>query len=115
MSAPRHGAVSASYTTYTRSPVGEIAGAEYIGRSPGSDAVTGPCHVAPPSSDHVSCVVFALTSLSESDHASTISFVAPAPVGAPFAISMLGAAERSVRAPANPSITQRPYTGSTKK
>ena len=30
-------------------------------------------------------------------------------------MSMLGLAERSVRAPAKPSMTHRPYTGSTKK
>src|SRR5919199_5891844 len=52
MSEPRHGAVSASYTTYMRSPRGEIAGAAYSGRSPGSDAVTGPFQVFPPSFDH---------------------------------------------------------------
>src|SRR5436190_13966083 len=42
-------------------------------------------------------------------------FVASAPVGAPFAISTLGAAARSVRAPVYPSMTQRPESGSTKK
>ena len=36
-----------------------------------------------------------------------ISSVAPLPVGAPLAISTLGAAERSSRAPPTPSITQR--------
>jgi hypothetical protein len=41
--------------------------------------------------------------------------VAPAPVGAPLAMSMLGMAIRSVRAPAGPSMLQRPATGSTKK
>src|SRR5215471_7817250 len=35
----------------------------------------------------------------------TILFVASAPVGAPFAISTLGAGARSLRAPAAPSIT----------
>src|SRR4051794_32154537 len=115
MSAPRHGAVSASYTTYIRSPVGEIAGAVYNGRSPASDAVSGALHVDPPSSDQLSCVVFALMFPSLSAHASTISFVAPIPVGAPFAMSTLGAAERSVLAPAKPSMTHRPYTGSVSK
>jgi hypothetical protein len=37
----------------------------------------------------------------------TISFVAHAPLGAPFAMSMLGADERSSRAPATPTITHR--------
>ena len=36
-----------------------------------------------------------------------MTLVAPAPVGAPLAMSTLGAAERSSRAPPTPSITQR--------
>src|SRR6266567_6529343 len=40
-------------------------------------------------------------------------FVAPVPVGAPFAMSTLGAGARSLRAPAMPSIVGRPSTGST--
>jgi hypothetical protein len=40
--------------------------------------------------------------------ASMSVLVAPTPVGAPFAMSTLGAADRSVRAPAYPSITHRP-------
>src|SRR5689334_1979041 len=110
MSAPRHGAVSASYTTYMRSPIGEIAGAAYSGRSPGNDTVAGALHEVPPFMDQLGSVLLSLTSDPPSAHASTISFVAPAPVGAPFAMSTLGAAERSVRAPAKPSMTQRPYT-----
>src|SRR5438445_12047088 len=108
MSAPRHGAVSASYITYIRLPVGEIAGAEYIGRSPARDTVAGLDQVVPPSVDQLSCVVLSFTSEPPSDQASTISFVAAKPVGAPFAVSTLGAADRSVRAPAKPSSTQRP-------
>src|SRR5205809_3655272 len=42
----------------------------------------------------------------------TIRFVASAPVGAPFAMSTLGAGARSLRAPATPSITGLPSTGS---
>src|SRR5438876_3290555 len=42
----------------------------------------------------------------------TIRFVAWAPVGAPFAMSTLGATARSLRAPATPSIVGRPSTGS---
>src|SRR3954452_21247865 len=42
----------------------------------------------------------------------TSRFVAPAPVGAPLAMSTLGAGARSLRAPATPSITGRPCTGS---
>ena len=41
-----------------------------------------------------------------------IRFVAPAPVGAPLAMSTEGAGERSLRAPPTPSSTQRPIDGS---
>src|SRR5207302_10092695 len=43
----------------------------------------------------------------------TMRFVASAPVGAPLAMSTLGAGARSLRAPATPSITGRPCTGSS--
>src|SRR4051794_21463762 len=39
--------------------------------------------------------------------------VASAPVGAPLAMSTLGPGARSLRAPATPSITGRPCTGSS--
>src|SRR2546430_1448394 len=42
----------------------------------------------------------------------TIRLVASAPVGAPLAMSTLGAGARSLRAPATPSMTGRPRTGS---
>src|SRR5436305_8941310 len=42
----------------------------------------------------------------------TIRLVASVPAGAPFAMSTLGAGARSLRAPATPSITGRPATGS---
>src|SRR5919201_6931951 len=48
-----------------------------------------------------------LTPSRPSTHVRTISFVAPAPVGAPFAMSTLGEADRSSRAPPTPSITHR--------
>src|SRR5919112_1558581 len=41
-----------------------------------------------------------------------IRFVAPAPVGAPLAMSTEGAGERSRRPPPTPSSTQRPIDGS---
>src|SRR3954451_8622649 len=44
----------------------------------------------------------------------TIRFVASAPVGAPLAMSTLGAGARSLRAPAMPSIVGRPRAGSNK-
>src|SRR5438309_2000176 len=42
----------------------------------------------------------------------TIRSVASVPVGAPLAMSTLGAGARSLRAPATPSMTGRPWTGS---
>ena len=42
----------------------------------------------------------------------TIRSVASAPVGAPLAMSTLGAGARSLRAPATPSMVGRPSTGS---
>src|SRR5579859_4286263 len=42
----------------------------------------------------------------------TMRSVASAPVGAPLAMSTLGAGARSLRAPAMPSMTGRPSTGS---
>src|SRR2546428_13435169 len=42
----------------------------------------------------------------------TIRLVASAPVGAPLAMSTLGAGARSLRAPPTPSMTGRPRTGS---
>src|SRR3954463_4074487 len=44
----------------------------------------------------------------------TIRSVASAPVGAPLAMSTLGAGARSLRAPATPSMTGRPCTSATK-
>src|SRR5438105_12425053 len=43
----------------------------------------------------------------------TIRLVAPTPVGAPLAMSTLGAGARSLGAPAMPSMVGRPSTGST--
>src|SRR5438445_6282317 len=80
---------------------------------PGTPAVStalGVDHVAPRSVDWVkktSCVSIApLTQLM------TIRSVASAPVGAPLAISTLGAGARSLRAPAMPSMVGRPSPGS---
>src|SRR5882672_2877267 len=75
-----------------------MPGAENSARSPGADTVAGADQLWPPSVD-----------------TSTISLVAPAPAGAPLAMSTLGMAIRSFRAPAGPSLLQRPATGSKKK
>src|SRR5207302_9754678 len=70
----------------------------------------GDDHDAPPSADSLkyTCGVsmLPLTKLM------TIRSVASAPVGAPLAMSTLGAGARSLRAPVMPSISGRPCTGS---
>src|SRR5215207_3937044 len=98
-----------------RLPSGEMAGAEYIERSPGRDATVGVAQAAPASVDHETNVFSLFRPSRPSLQASTIALVASAPVGAPLAMSRLGAAARSIRAPADPSRTQRPETGATKK
>src|SRR2546426_230921 len=45
-------------------------------------------------------------------YAMTMRSVASAPVGAPLAMSTLGAGARSLRAPVMPSISGRPWAGS---
>src|SRR3954447_14208963 len=45
-------------------------------------------------------------------HVMAMRFVAPAPLGAPLAMSTDGTGERSLRAPATPSRTQRRIDGS---
>src|SRR6266568_9369791 len=92
-----------------------MAGAEYSARSPGRDTAAGADQVWPPSVEKDSRATSWFWPFRPSLHASTISFVAPAPVGAPLAMSTLGMAIRSVRAPAGPSMLHRPATGSTKK
>src|SRR6476659_8743752 len=92
-----------------------MAGAAYIGRSPGSETAVGPCHVAPPLEDHATRAASWLRPPLASAHASMMRFVASVPLGAPFAMSTLGTAARSVRAPVNPSITHLPDSGSTKE
>src|SRR5207247_8642141 len=70
----------------------------------------GVLHAAPPLVDSVKYTCgWASAPLT---YVITIRFVASAPVGAPLAMSTLGAGARSLRAPATPSITGRPRTGS---
>src|SRR5216684_1351508 len=70
----------------------------------------GADHVAPPSVDsrNTTCgaAVVPLT------YVRTIRLVASEPVGAPLAMSIEGAHVKSLRAPATPSSTGRPWTGS---
>jgi len=92
-------------------PSGEIAIAGKSGRSPGGEATIGPLHVLPPSVD-VKTWTFSfgpglvLVGVGPSVHASTISSVAPAPVGAPLAMSTVG--NEPSRAPACPSKVRSP-------
>src|SRR5881275_2629565 len=103
------------YATYAVEPSGAIAGAEYAERSPGKEIALGVLHVLPRSVEY-EIIVFSLFWPSRpSVQASMISFVASAPVGAPLAMSTLGIAARSDRAPAIPSSTHRPDTRSMKK
>src|SRR5206468_9849973 len=100
---------------YTRDPSGARPGAENGARSPGADTVAGADQLWPPSVENDSSATSWFRPSRPSLHTSTISFVAPAPVGAPLAMSTLGMAIRSFRAPAGPSLLQRPATGSKKK
>src|SRR6266702_8581136 len=92
-----------------------MPGAENSARSPGADTVAGADQVWPPSVENDSRATSWFRPNRPSLHTSTISFVASAPEGAPLAISTLGMAIRSFRAPAGPSLLQRPATGSKKK
>src|SRR5262249_5347555 len=92
-----------------------MADAEYGARSPGTDTVCGADQVWPRSVENDSRDTSWFRPFRPSLHASTISSVAPAPVGAPLAMSMLGIAIRSFRAPAGPSLLHRPATARKKK
>src|SRR5215471_14501931 len=92
-----------------------MPGAVYIARSPGADTVCGAAQVWPLSVENDSRDTSLFGPFRPSLHASTISLVASVPVGAPLAISTLGIAIRSFRAPAGPSLLHRPATGSKKK
>src|SRR6266699_419065 len=92
-----------------------MPGAVKSARSPGTDTVCGADQVWPASVENDSRDTSLFGPFRPSLHASTISLVASVPVGAPLAMSMLGMAIRSFRAPAGPSLLQRPATGSTKK
>src|SRR5437870_12029496 len=67
-------------------------------------------HVAPPFDDSVKNTCGA--AIEPLTYVMTMRSVASAPVGAPLAMSTLGAGARSLRAPAIPSISGRPWTGS---
>src|SRR6266568_6169488 len=70
----------------------------------------GLAQLAPPSVDSVKYTCGLV--ISPLTYVITMRFVASAPVGAPLAMSTLGAGARSLRAPAMPSIVGRPSTGS---
>src|SRR5919197_3702095 len=85
------------YVTYASVPLGEIAIAGKSGRSPAGDATPDVVHESPPLVDVITFTCSwggGFTSVSDGvgpfDQASTISSVASAPVGAPFAMSTVG-------------------------
>src|SRR5437773_1550355 len=95
------------YTTYAVEPSGAMAGAEYSGRSFASETAAGTLHV-PPWLVEYETIAFSLPApRAPSVQESMISSVASDPSGAPLAMSTLGMAARSVRAPAIPSSTHR--------
>src|SRR4051794_33794985 len=99
-----------SYVTYACAPSGERAIAGKSGRSPASAMFLGVDHESPRLVEKVaSACSWPVPSLA-SDQTTPIVLLAPAPVGAPLAMSTLG--KLSVRAPATPSNTKSPLTGS---
>jgi len=78
-----------------------------------SGTAVGPLNEAPPSVEVISISCSWLRPCLPSAQVSTIWLVASNPVGAPLAMSALGPNARSLRAPATPSITGLPMTGST--
>src|SRR4029450_7149798 len=92
-----------------------MAGAEYAERSAGAATGVGVLKVRPRSVEYDSIDTSWSGPRAPSLQASTISSVASAPVGAPLAMSTLGMAARSVRAPALPSPLHRPVPGSLRK
>src|SRR3954471_15172354 len=87
-----------------------MAGAAKRPRSPGDSIGVGAVQLAP---RLVDCVKYTCGVASGPlTYVMTMRLVAPAPLGAPLAMSTLGAGARSLRAPATPSITGRPCTGS---
>ena len=99
------------YVRYASVPSGEIAIAGKSGRSLAGEATPDEVHVPPPLVDVMTLACsFGPGCVSEGvgpfDQASTISSVASAPVGAPFAMSTVG--NEPSRAPACPSNVRSP-------
>jgi hypothetical protein len=103
------------YTTYAVEPSGAMAGAEYSGRSLGSDTDAGALHVLPRLVEYETIAFSMPEPKAPSVQESMISLVASDPLGAPLAMSTLGMAARSVRAPAMPSSMHLRVTGSVWK
>src|SRR4051794_25195854 len=85
------------------------------GRSAAGEATLPEVHMPPPFSDHRTRTCsfapgFVSDGVGPFDQASTISFVAPAPLGAPLAMSTVG--NEPSRAPATPSFVRSPDSGS---
>src|SRR5262249_58557740 len=99
------------YVMYASLPFGEIAIAGKSGRSSPGDATPDDVHEAPPLVEVITITCSlgpALVSdgVGPFDQASTISFVASDPAGAPFAMSTVG--NDPSRAPACPSNVESP-------
>src|SRR5919197_2239615 len=91
-------------------PFGEMDGAVYSPRSPAVSIALGAVQLPPRLVDSVKKTCgWAIVPLT---YVITIRLVASDPVGAPLAMSTLGAGAKSLRAPAIPSIVGRPRTGS---
>src|SRR5438046_6632564 len=91
------GCLKFMYVTYASFPFGEMAIAGKSGRSPAGDATPELVHELPPLVDVITLTCSlggGITSVSDGvgpfDQASTISSVASAPVGAPFAMPTVG-------------------------
>jgi hypothetical protein len=91
-------------------PSGDSAIAGWLARSAPSEIVCGPSYDAPWFVERIAYARSRFVPARSSDHATTISSDASAPLGAPLAMSMLG--KTSVRAPATPSIVNVPCAGS---
>src|SRR4051794_1102535 len=89
-----------------------MAGAAYAVMSPGGEIGAGVLNEAAPLVEYAKNALSWSGPSRPSTQASTISLVASTPVGAPLAMSTLGIAARSVRAPDTPSMMHRPVTGS---
>src|SRR5262249_8376673 len=103
------GAENAAEGTETSRPPGAMATAGDGARSPGALAATGEDQLVPASLEVNASACSFPSPPDASQKARAISSVAPAPVGAPLAMSTLG--KLLTRVPARPSKVGKPATG----